>query len=102
MSLEVTKMPLVKEVIKEFDEMEEKRREDQYKEVLERFRRNAKDGTGFALQYYNILYDEVRQRLQKEGFNVDVITSNSSGNTAYFITRNKDHVIEETDMLIKG
>ena len=89
------KMPLAKEVIKEFDEMEKKRRDDQYNGVLEAFRRNVKEGTGYGLLYNTILYDDVRQRLEKDGFNVSVITSSCVGRAAYYITRNSEYVLEE-------
>lgn len=96
MSVEEEKMTLAKEVIKEFDEMEKKRRDNQYNDVLNSFRRNIKDGTGFALFYHAVLYDDVRQRLEKDGFNVSVITSSSSGRAAYYITRNNDYALEKS------
>jgi len=95
MSVEEGKLSLSKEVIKEFDEMEKKRRDNQFREVLQDFRKNVKEGNGFALFYYGILYDEVRQRLEKEGFNVSVITVSSGGKPAYYITRKNDCAVEE-------
>lgn len=81
--------------------MEKKRRDNQYKEVLQEFRRNAKEGTGFALFYYQILYDDVRQRLEKNGFKVKTITCGSGGKPAYYITRKEDFVLEDDDLTIK-
>lgn len=96
MAFEESKIPLVKLVIKEFDEMESKRRDEQFSNVLQSFRQNIKEGTGYALFYYNILYDDVRERLEKEGFNVRVITSSANGKTAYYITRNKGTILEKS------
>ena len=102
MTVEEGKMSLANTIIKEFDEMENKRREDQYKGVLQDFKRNAKEGNGFALFYHTIRYDDVRERLQRDGFNVEVITANSSGRAAYYITRNSKFCLEEDNIIIKG
>lgn len=98
---EEIKVPLANVVIKEFDEMEKKRREEQYKDVLQSFKRNTKEGTGFALWYHSILYDDVRERLEKDGFKVKIVTYNSSGNPSYYITRNSDYVVEENNIGFK-
>jgi len=89
------KLSLANTVIKEFDEMEEKRRQAQYEAVLNDFRRNAKEGNGYMLYYYAILYDEVRERLEQTGFNVEILTCNASGKAAYHISRRKDFIIDE-------
>lgn len=100
MVAEEGKMPLENIVIKEFEEMESKRRDNQYREVLQSFRRNTKEGSGFAIFYYKILYDDVRERLEKSGFKVKIITASSDGSPAYYITVKPDFVVEKGDKII--
>lgn len=94
MSVEEVKTSLAKTVMKEFCEMESKRREDQYKDVLQNFKKNTREGNGYSIFWHTILYDDVRERLQKDGFNVEVITSNSGGRAAYHISINKELMLE--------
>lgn len=87
-------MSLAQQVLKEFDEVENKRREDQYKDVLMAFKKNFKEGNGLSLIYHKILFDDVRQRLEGDGFSVKTITFNSYGTAAYLISKKEDFVAE--------
>lgn len=95
MTISEEKMSLAKEILKELDNMESLRRENQYKDVLQSFRKNIKEGNGLTLFYYAILYDEVREQLEREGFRVRVITSNSRGTPAYVVSKREDFVIND-------
>ena len=66
--------------------MEEKRRERQYNKVLSSFRDNIKQGNGHTLVFHAIMYDEVRTRLENDGFSVVVKKTSSGDNLAYYIT----------------
>lgn len=94
MTPENENMTLAEIVIKESREMEEKRREEQFKKILNAFRQSIKNGNGYGLAWYQIMYDEVRTRLEKEGFLVKVMTASSEGNAAYYITFNENSDIE--------
>ena len=65
------------------------------KRFLQAFRKNIKEGNGLALFYYIILYDDVREQLESEGFRVRTVTSNSGGRAAYLITKKEDFVPAE-------
>ena len=81
---------LSNEVLKELYKVENERRENQYNDVLQSFKRNIKDGTGLQLFYNAIIYDDIRERLEKEGFNVKTVTANSAGRVAYLITAKEE------------
>ena len=83
-------MSLAEEILKEYDELEAERRESQYKNVLTAFRDNLKKGSGTTLLYYSIIYDDVRERLEKEGFSVRTVTSGSYGNQAAYLISKKE------------
>ena len=91
-------MSLAEEVLKELDEMEQKRRDEQHDRILEAFRERFKDNGSTLLHYTSVIYDEVRQQLEKEGFSVRTVTYNSYGTVSYLITKKEDSHILESEL----
>ena len=84
-----------KQVLKELDEMEARNRDTQYDSVLKAFRQNFKSNGNPTLYYHAILYDEVRQRLEKDGFKVITATQDAQGRVRYEISKKENgHILE--------
>ena len=94
-SLQKEEMSLANQILKEIDEVEEQRREEQYNNVLEAYRKHFKDNGSTLFYYSSILYDEVRQRLDREGFKVRTVTYNGYGYVSYLITRKEDFAVNK-------
>ena len=88
-------MSLANELLKEIDEVEEQRREEQYNKVLSEYRKNFREKGSVLFYCGYIIYDEVRQRLEREGFKVQTVTYNSYGYVCYLITKKEDFSISE-------
>ena len=91
MQVSEEKLSLAKEILKEYDDMEASRREKQYETILKMFRNNLKTGNGTSLFYSNVIHDDVRKRLEKDGFKVETKTISSTGSVAYEISKKEGY-----------
>lgn len=86
-------MSLAQEIYNEFAENKQIAIDEQFDEIVDMIKDNAQFNRR-ELRYFDVLFDEVRQRLEKEGFNVET-TIFEDDSIGYSITLNKSFINEE-------
>ncbi len=89
---------LAKEVLKELEEMEQENRNTQHVKIIKSFGEYFKNNGSSLMYYHDIIYDEVRQKLETEGFSVKTVTYDKYGRTAYLITKKEDSHILDSEL----
>lgn len=90
---------LAREVFREYLEKEEFRRSNQLMEIIDMFKASLKENKP-ELVYKSVIYDEVKEILLKDGFEIKTVTM-QNGKPGYLITVKKEYQTRDNDWLYK-